>query len=216
MNIKLVSFALCPFVQRSVILLKKKQIKYQLEYIDLEQPPEWFKRLSPMGKVPLMLVDGEVLFESSVILDFLDESHSPRFHPKDNLTRAQHKAWIEFGSSLLMVQHGMAMAADRKALAEKKQQLENDLQQLVLPLEQQLFGDPDHFTLVDAAYAPLFMRLDLYAGFHQAAKVIYPKPIADWAERLISLPSVRESVVDDFSERLRQFLNKGGAWLVKG
>jgi glutathione S-transferase len=67
MKIKLVSFLLCPFVQRSVILLEKKQIQYQLEYIDLDQPPNWFRQLSPMGKVPLMMVNGEVLFEPKKI-----------------------------------------------------------------------------------------------------------------------------------------------------
>ncbi|MET0042018.1 MAG: glutathione S-transferase N-terminal domain-containing protein, partial [Candidatus Thiodiazotropha sp. 6PLUC3] len=38
LKIKLVSFALCPFVQRSVILLREKQVVFELEYIDLEQP----------------------------------------------------------------------------------------------------------------------------------------------------------------------------------
>ncbi|MEW8419906.1 MAG: glutathione S-transferase family protein [Candidatus Thiodiazotropha endolucinida] len=161
MNIKLVSFLLCPFVQRSVILLEKKQIQYQLEYIDLEQPPAWFRRLSPMGKVPLMMINGAVLFESAVILDFLDESFSPRFHPSDNLKRAQHKAWIEFGSSLLVAQHGMALAQDKEAMLEKKDRLEDELRHLLPPLEQGLFGDAVRFSLVDAAYAPLFMRLDL-------------------------------------------------------
>ncbi|MES9918471.1 MAG: glutathione S-transferase N-terminal domain-containing protein, partial [Candidatus Thiodiazotropha sp. 4PDIV1] len=85
LKIKLVSFVLCPFVQRSVILLREKQIDFDLEYISLDEPPEWFLRLSPTGKVPLMLVNDSVLFESSVILDFLDESFSPRLHPVDIL-----------------------------------------------------------------------------------------------------------------------------------
>lgn len=214
-NIKLVSFALCPFVQRSVILLDKKRIEYELEYIDLEQPPEWFKRLSPMGKVPLMLVGDEVLFESSVILDYLDESYDPRFHPQDTLRRAQHKAWIEFGSALLMTQHGLATATDREAVLEKKQQLEADLGQLTSPLKQGLFGVAGQFSLVDAAYAPLFMRFDRLARFDPIGQVSYPEPVAAWAARLLSLPSVRGSVVDDFSDRYRRFLEQKEAWVVR-
>ncbi|MBT3012176.1 MAG: glutathione S-transferase family protein [Candidatus Thiodiazotropha sp. (ex Lucina aurantia)] len=214
MNIKLVSFLLCPFVQRSVILLEKKQIQYQLEYIDLEQPPAWFRRLSPMGKVPLMMINGAVLFESAVILDFLDESFSPRFHPSDNLKRAQHKAWIEFGSSLLVAQHGMALAQDKEAMLEKKDRLEDELRHLLPPLEQGLFGDAVRFSLVDAAYAPLFMRLDLLARINPSLNIQYPGPVAEWAERLSSLPCVKESVVDDFPQQYRGYLEKKGAWLV--
>ncbi|MES9971313.1 MAG: glutathione S-transferase family protein [Candidatus Thiodiazotropha sp.] len=215
MIIKLVSFLLCPFVQRSVILLEKKQIQYQLEYIDLENPPAWFRQLSPMGKVPLMLVNGDVLFESAVILAFLDESFPPSLQPQDNLKRAQHKAWIEFGSSLLVSQHGMAMAPDMKTAEERKSELEAGLRHLLAPLEQGLFGAPARFSLVDAAYAPLFMRLDLLAQFEPLLKIDYPGPVSDWAERLSSLPCVEGSVVDDFAEQFRRYLQEKGSCLVR-
>ncbi len=214
--IKLVSFLLCPYVQRSVILLDKKRIHYQLEYIDLERPPEWFPKLSPMGKVPLLLVDGEVLFESAVILDFLDESFPPRLHPQEKLRRAQHRAWIEFGSNLLVAQHAFALAPDREIMARTRETVESYLWHLEAPLEQGLFGDPEGFSLVDAAYAPLFMRFDLLALLNPLAKVDYPVAVAEWAERLASLPCVKGSVVDDFPERYIAFLRKKGAWLVKG
>jgi glutathione S-transferase len=94
MNIKLVSFKLCPFVQRAVIALEEKGVEYTLEYIELEDPPAWFVERSPFLRVPLMLIDDTVLFESAVILDYLDEVYPPRLHPQDPLRRARHKAWI--------------------------------------------------------------------------------------------------------------------------
>jgi glutathione S-transferase len=39
MSIKLVSFKLCPFVQRAVILLEEKAVAYTLEYKELDDPP---------------------------------------------------------------------------------------------------------------------------------------------------------------------------------
>ena len=88
MPIKLVSFKLCPFVQRAVLALEEKGVDYELAYIELEDPPDWFKRLSPLGKVPLMLVDDNPVFESAVILEYLDEVYQPSLHPKDPLQRA--------------------------------------------------------------------------------------------------------------------------------
>jgi glutathione S-transferase len=108
----------------------------------------------------------------------------------------------------------MALAHDKDAVVEKRELLESELQQLLPPLEQGLFGDPAHFSLVDAAYAPLFMRLDLLAGFNPLVKIDYPGPVADWAERLSSLPCVKASVVDDFPQQFRSHLGTKGAWLV--
>jgi glutathione S-transferase len=53
MSIKLVSFKLRPFVQRAIMLLEEKALAYTLEYIELDDPPEWFRQRSPFGKVPL-------------------------------------------------------------------------------------------------------------------------------------------------------------------
>jgi glutathione S-transferase len=213
-TIKLVSFALCLFVQRLVIVLREKQIEHEIEYIDLEQPPEWFLRLSPSGKVPLMLVDNEVLFESSVILDFLDEAFAPRFHPAEIIKRAQYKAWIEYGSSLLMGQYTLATASDRDTMIEKKMQLERELDRLAQPLEANLFGKAGRLTLVDAAFAPLFMRLQYQALLHEEGRIQMPAYVLSWSERLLSLSSVRLSVVEDFFDCYRAFLLNNKSWLV--
>ncbi|MDE0411786.1 MAG: glutathione S-transferase N-terminal domain-containing protein, partial [Gammaproteobacteria bacterium] len=53
MNLELVSFNVCPFVQRSVITLNYKNCDYKITFIDLNDPPEWFLEISPLGKVPV-------------------------------------------------------------------------------------------------------------------------------------------------------------------
>jgi len=72
MTLKLVSFKACPFVQRVAITLENKGIEYDIEYIDLANPPEWFIAISPLKKVPLLIVDGAVIFESAVINEYID------------------------------------------------------------------------------------------------------------------------------------------------
>jgi glutathione S-transferase len=99
---ELVSFDLCPFVQRSVIVLREKGIDFDITYIDLADPPGWFRDISPLGKVPLLRVGEEVLFESAVIMEYLDEITPPPLQPADPLLRAKNRAWSEFASGLLM------------------------------------------------------------------------------------------------------------------
>ena len=107
---ELVSFKLCPYVQRSVITLLEKQVDYNVTYIDLSEPPEWFLALSPFGKVPLLRVGDSALFESAVINEYIDEITPPSLHPTDPLLKAQNRAWIEFGSDLLVHVYQMVMA----------------------------------------------------------------------------------------------------------
>jgi glutathione S-transferase len=103
---ELVSHHLCPYVQRAAIVLTEKGVSFKRTLIDLDNKPDWFKAISPLGKVPLLKVtldDGEtvVLFESAVICEYLEETLPNPLHPADPLTRAQHRGWMEFGSAIL-------------------------------------------------------------------------------------------------------------------
>lgn len=63
-NFYLVTHVLCPCVQRSIITLEEKGIGYTRTDIDLANKPNWFTQKSPMGKVPVLLVDeSRTLFE---------------------------------------------------------------------------------------------------------------------------------------------------------
>lgn len=66
----LISFKLCPYVQRSVINLLEKKVDYEIKYIDLANKPEWFLKISPFRRVPVLVVGEDVLFESAVINEY--------------------------------------------------------------------------------------------------------------------------------------------------
>ena len=72
-HLKLVSFDICPYVERSRIVLLEKRLAHEVEFIELASKPAWFLEVSPMGRVPVLLVDGRPIFESTVINELLDE-----------------------------------------------------------------------------------------------------------------------------------------------
>jgi glutathione S-transferase len=68
--IKIVSFKICPFVQRLTALLEAKHIPYDIEYISLSDKPQWFLDISPIGQLPLFVTEGgTALFESDAIVE---------------------------------------------------------------------------------------------------------------------------------------------------
>ena len=62
MQLELISTKRCPFVQRSIITLNHKGIDYKMTFVDLDDPPQWFTRISPFGKVPVHWIMGGPLW----------------------------------------------------------------------------------------------------------------------------------------------------------
>src|SRR3982074_1980614 len=115
--LKLISHKLCPYVQRAVIALTEKGVPFERIDIDLSNKPERFLRMSPLGKTPVLLVGDTAIFESAVILEYLEDIQLPALHPADALARAEHRAWIEFGSAILNDIAGLYAAADEPAFS---------------------------------------------------------------------------------------------------
>jgi glutathione S-transferase len=126
-KLALISHHLCPYVQRAAIALVEKGVPFERRYVDLAAKPDWFLAISPLGKVPLLIVrqDGgkeAALFESAVICEYLEETQAGApLHPSDPLTRARHRGWIEFGSSILSDLWGFETAKDAEAYEAKRE-----------------------------------------------------------------------------------------------
>ncbi len=211
MKPELISFKICPFVQRSVIVLQEKGVDYDIAYINLKEPPAWFKEVSPLGKVPVLKVGDAVVFESAVIMEYLDEVNPPSLHPADPLRKAHNRAWIEFASTLFMCQFNMVMAPQQEACDSAERELRDKLalvnQQLVGP-----FFNGEAFSLVDAAYAPLFMRLALLEQWCPMGLLEGMPKMQAWSEKLLARSSVQNSVVEELPQLYRGHISASGGY----
>jgi glutathione S-transferase len=86
-KLTLISHHLCPYVQRAVISLTEKSASFERVYVDLTNKPDWFQAISPLGKTPVLKVGDRAIFESAVILEYLEETQPHPLHPADPLTR---------------------------------------------------------------------------------------------------------------------------------
>jgi len=207
MNLELISFKICPFVQRAVITLLHKDIPHTITYIDLSSPPDWFKQLSPFGKVPILKVDDEhVIFESAIIDEFLDEMCPGNLLPSDPLQRAIDRSWIDFGSNLILDFSGLIHSVDADKFDNKLQIVKNEFDWLQKKLGNGPYFNGNEFSLVDVAYAPLFMRTNLL----NLADELYPSnrfpKVYDWANKLLSIPVLPNSVVSNFEQILKNHI----------
>lgn len=209
----LVSHALCPYVQRAAIVLAEKGVPFERRDIDLANKPAWFLAVSPLGKTPVLLVDGAAIFESAVICEYLEDTALPRLHPKDAVHRAQHRAWIEFASALLNTIAAFYNAPDDAALQARAADIRARLVQVEAELGDGPYFAGNAFRRVDAAFAPVFRYFDTFDrmgdfGFWSAL----PK-VQRWREALAARPSVVSAVSPAYAERLLGFLLKRGSAL---
>ena len=212
MSLHLISFKTCPFVQRAVITLKHKNIDFDITYIDLAEPPDWFIELSPLQKVPVLKVDDEVLFESAVINEYLDEITGGDLQPRDPLARAKNRAWVEFASNMLCNLYMMKMSKDEERYLHYRKQLEDQLQRVEKRLGDGPWFNGDEFSLADTAFAPLFRQDSVAQNQLSVIDAATTPKVAAWAERLLALPEVRDSVVDEFEDLYIASLQKNGSY----
>lgn len=216
----LVSHVLCPYVQRAAIVLAEKGLPFERLDIDLSAKPEWFQRLSPLGKTPMLLVPRGAqwvpLFESAVICDYLDETVPPALHPADALARAQHRGWVEVASATLNTIGQLYGAQDATAFELRRGELERRMQQLEAALQTTpgpWFGG-EAFSLVDAAFAPVFRYFEVFEHFWDGALFDTTPRVRAWRRQLAARPSVRDAVSPAYPALLRSFVERRGGVLA--
>lgn len=214
-KLQLVSFKVCPFAQRAAIALQEKQVAYETEYlIPGEEQPDWFKAISPLGKVPVLVVDGTPVFESAVILEYLDEVYAPQLHPADPLAKARQRAWMEMASELFGKQYQMVTAKEQAGFEAAHKELQAGLERVATALSaEEPFFNGETFALVDVAFAPLFVRLNLLEQAFNLNFTTHPR-ISTWSQALLAKASVQNSVVSNFEEVFMMFLKKSDGYLV--
>jgi glutathione S-transferase len=212
MQLHLISFKTCPFVQRAVITLKHKQIDYDITFIDLADPPDWFIELSPLKKVPVLKVDGEVLFESAVINEYLDDITGGELQPSDPLARAKNRAWVEFASNMLGNLYMMKMSKDEERYNKYRATLVDQLHRVERRLGDGPWFNGDEFSLADTAFAPLFRQNSVAQNRMSVIDPASMPKVTAWGERLLALPEVCDSVVDDFEDLYLAAMKKNGSY----
>ena len=206
----LVSHHLCPYVQRAAISLTEKRVPFERVTIDLADKPDWFKAISPLGKVPLLIVQSNgaetVIFESAVILEFLEETQGNPLHPADAYDRARHRAWIEFGSAVLNDIAGLYSAKDEAAFAAKAEALAAKFARLEGSLGPGPWFDGD-FSLVDTVFGPVFRYFDVFDRIGDFGILAGKPKVAAWRKALAARPSIAQAVGTDYEIRLERFLS---------
>jgi glutathione S-transferase len=205
-KLTLVSHHLCPYVQRAVIALRERQVPYERIDVDLADKPSWFNALSPLGKTPVLKAGEVAIFESAVILEYLEETQPLPLHPPDPVRRAEHRSWIEFGSATLNDIAGLYSAPDEASFGGKASKLTEKFAWLERRLGSGPYFDDAGFSLVDVVFGPVFRYFDVFDRIGDFGILAGKPKVAAWRTMLAARWSIRAAVAEDYDARLWAFL----------
>ncbi|MEO6897724.1 MAG: glutathione S-transferase family protein [Caldimonas sp.] len=197
---------MCPYVQRAAIVLSEKGIAFERIDIDLTQKPDWFLKVSPLGKTPVLLVDNQPIFESAAICEYLDETAAPRLHPEDALERARHRGWMEFGSTVLNAIGAFYNAPDEQTLSAKAEDIRARFEQIEAELTTGPYFAGERFTMVDAVFGPVFRYFDVFEQLEDFEFFARTPRIRAWRAALAAKASVESAASPGYPTSLRAFL----------
>lgn len=196
-KITLYAYEKAPMVHPVRIALHELNVEHELKYFNPYDKPASIRALSPngSGQVPLLEVDGEPLFESAVINEYLDEVFGePRLLPEDPVLRAKNRAWTVQALDFLMAQ-GMMMGVRR---IEEYQGSRHAYIEKLKRLEAQLGDGPyfngDTISLVDFQYAPILLRQDILDRLYGTEVLSSVPGVAQWAQQLLERPSTKATL----------------------
>ncbi len=215
-NLHLVAAEFCPYAQRVWFTLLYKNLDFSYEFIDLKNPPADFLAHSPQGQVPLLFHEQRPLFESMVIVEYLDALISPSLLPEEDYQRAWLRAWSAVAGDLLYKQYQWFMEKDQDTLETKRVVLQNALTRFLKNLpHRDAYLTGEKMTLLDIACAPLWLRfavikdlggLDFFEDFQGLEKI--------W-QTLSALPMLQKTLAMDFAEHFIAYLQAEKSALLK-
>lgn len=198
-----------------MIVLRTKKVDFEITYINLREKPDWFLKISPHGKVPVLNVGDDVLFESNAIAEFLDETVSPQLHPTDAIKRARNRAWTDFVPDF---SKGLS-AAYRRDTVEEMEEGRADAEKVLAKLEDAIknergndgpYFNGDTLCLVDAAYAPFLQRFMIAeAKLNTGLLDVFPL-VRAWTEALLATDLVTGSVAETFVPEFKASMMRYG------
>jgi glutathione S-transferase len=201
-DLTLYTFKLCPFAHRVRIALAEKGLNHEQIEIDLKNKPAGFAEISPLGRVPLLVHGKSKIWESAVILEYLQDAFpNASLMPEDPADRAKVRLWIDFANArLFAATHRLIFTTDEAA----RQQLTADMIESVRILEREgmrnglgpyLLGE--QFTLADIAFYPWFEQantLEKFSAFKMPEDLI---GIRKWQKAVAARPHVMSCARSD-------------------
>ena len=184
----------CIHSHRARLVSAEKNIAIDIASVDGPNLPEDLMDLNPYHTVPTLVDRDLVLYDSRVIIEYLDERFPhPPLMPVDPVTRAKFRlALFRIETDWYQLAEQFDADGDRKLPAKSKKMLRESILASVDLFAAMRFFLSEDFSLVDCSIAPILWRLPIY-GIELGSQA---EPIENYMKRVFDRPSFQESLTE--------------------
>ncbi|MCC5642979.1 glutathione S-transferase family protein [Nostoc sp. CHAB 5824] len=212
-NIQLYFAKASTFSQRTRVVLLEKGIDFTPIEIDLQNKPDGYTQISHYGKVPAIKHGDVVIYESTIINEYLDEVFpEPPLLPRDAAAKAIARIWIDYANTRLVPAFNKFL---RGKDSQEQEQGRREFTEALLYIEQEGLGKGDYllgdqFSLVDISFYPWFERLPLLENFRKFTLPAETPRLQTWWNSLSDRSSIQAvaNPVDFYLERFAKVLGE--------
>lgn len=198
--IKLYDFLPCPFGQKVRIVLAEKSLNYDLVSVDIShgehRRPE-FLRLNPFGKVPVLVDEDTVVYDSTIINEYLDDEYpDPPILPRIEFSslRARARLFEDFADTSFTPQVGQLMTEMVKGEGERDQsrvqRLHQTIDRVLDYVNRELQGQhflAGEFSVADIGFLPRLVVLGELGIDATGSR----SNVDAWLKRMLDRPSIQ-------------------------
>jgi glutathione S-transferase len=202
-KVELITAEVCPYAQRTHMALIEKGIDFERREVDLSNKPDWFNEVSPYSKVPVVKIGDQVVYESAIINEFIDETYpEPALMPSDPYLRAKARIWIDYCNTVWVEDsYALLYAKEPAKQAELKEKLLADFNKMEFDGMRDLSDGPywlgEQVSLVDLTYYPFFERFSAIGKLRGLEIPETCSRIRAWYDLMAARPSAKATAHDD-------------------
>ena len=215
-NFKLYTSPLSPYGHRVEMCLIEKNISFERIYVDLGNKPDWFVKLSPLGKAPILQIDNQVLFDSIAICEYLEEAFNEvKLHPANPIEKALNRGWMDFSNGLISSIFQLANTQNKESFEAKILEIQDKINHFENNLPTTKFFNGDNISIIDicmlSATIPLaFIESEFGIEINDDEGVFF-----DYSNNLLSLENINKIIPNNYDEIFNGYLTKRNSYLLQ-
>ncbi|MFM6973156.1 MAG: glutathione S-transferase family protein [Alphaproteobacteria bacterium] len=215
-DFKLYTSPLSPYGHRVEMCLHEKNIPFERIYVDLGNKPDWFVKLSPLSKAPILQIDNQVLFDSIAICEYLEEAFGEiALHPKDPVQKALNRGWMDFSNGLISSVFQLANTQNKEAFEAKISEIQDKINHFENNLPTTKFFNGEKISIIDicmlSALVPLALIESEFAIDINDDEGIF----FDYSNNLLSNEKLNQIIPDNYDEIFKGYLTKRNSYLLQ-
>ena len=202
---------ICPYSQRAHLALLNANMDFTYESINFITKPDWFSSLTPFNAIPLVIDNGSFIYESTAIVEYIDEKHDLGWMGSNLQHRSLLRSWFVNCNKIHNELRNFFITNEEFKFNSSLMALSNYYNNCEQHLSPHFFfiqgGEADKsLSALGIVFAPLFVLQETLAEYSGVDFWEGAKSFQRLAQEILALPNVGVLNSAEYKQELINFI----------